>query len=112
MTNPDCPFCQRITLGQYVGRVSGVAWFEPLNPVTPGHMLFVPVWHAEHPSAKAVRNVMFCAAHYAAGRGEDYNLITSSGSAATQTVPHVHAHYVPRREGDGLHLPWTGQGAH
>lgn len=112
MTDNDCAFCQRITLGQYVGRVSGVAWFEPLNPVTPGHMLFVPIWHVEHPSPKAVRNVMFCAAHHAAARDEDYNLITSSGPAATQTVRHIHAHYVPRRDGDGLQLPWTGQGAH
>lgn len=22
----------------------------------------------------------------------------------------LHVHYVPRREGDGLALPWTGQG--
>lgn len=35
------------------------------------------------------------------------NIITSRGSAATQTVYHLHLHVVPRREGDGLGLPWT-----
>ena len=37
------------------------------------------------------------------------NLITSIGPAATQTVPHLHLHLVPRRPGDGLPLPWTPQ---
>jgi hypothetical protein len=39
----------------------------------------------------------------------DCNLIASRGPAATQTVPHLHLHLVPRLEGDGLPLPWTGQ---
>jgi histidine triad (HIT) family protein len=37
----------------------------------------------------------------------DYNLITSGGREATQTVMHAHVHYVPRRRGDGLKLPWS-----
>jgi histidine triad (HIT) family protein len=41
----------------------------------------------------------------------DANLITSVGSAATQTVFHLHVHVVPRRAGDGLALPWTSQKA-
>jgi histidine triad (HIT) family protein len=36
------------------------------------------------------------------------NIITSAGSDATQTVFHLHLHVVPRRAGDGLALPWTG----
>lgn len=40
---------------------------------------------------------------------DDFNLITSSGRWATQTVKHLHIHYVPRRKDDGLTLPWTGQ---
>lgn len=38
-----------------------------------------------------------------------YNLITATGSEATQTIPHFHVHLVPRLAGDGLTLPWTGQ---
>ena len=49
------------------------------------------------------------AARWAEGQEDDFNLITSSGPAATQTIPHIHVHYVPRWPGDGLHLPWTGQ---
>ncbi|WP_063832043.1 HIT family protein [Nocardia otitidiscaviarum] len=105
-----CPFCDRIERGEYEEQFS--AWavrFEPLNPVVPGHQLIVPDWHAEHPDHMAVRAAMNYAAVYAARQGGDFNLITSSGPAATQTIPHIHVHYVPRRKGDGLHLPWTGQ---
>jgi len=35
------------------------------------------------------------------------NVITSVGREATQSVFHLHVHVVPRREGDGLALPWT-----
>jgi histidine triad (HIT) family protein len=38
-----------------------------------------------------------------------YNFITSAGKAATQSVMHLHIHIVPRQEGDGLLLPWSGQ---
>ncbi|WP_234318939.1 HIT family protein [Streptomyces sp. NRRL S-237] len=39
------------------------------------------------------------------------NLITSKGTAATQSVFHLHVHAVPRQEGDNLPLPWTPQHA-
>ncbi len=105
----DCVFCQRIDAYDYEQSYGNVVRFEPLNPVTPGHLLFVPAWHVEHPSGEAIRAAMFRAELYGDNRGEDFNLITSSGSAATQTIPHIHVHYVPRRAGDGLHLPWTNQ---
>ncbi|OHT47970.1 hypothetical protein BKG71_25700 [Mycobacteroides chelonae] len=50
------------------------------------------------------------AAVYLQRRGDiQANVITSIGPDATQTVFHTHIHVVPRRENDGLHLPWTGQ---
>ncbi|WP_084501472.1 HIT family protein [Nocardia xishanensis] len=105
-----CVFCDRIAAEDYEYEYADtVVRFTPLNPVTPGHMLFLPAWHAEHPHAEAVRVSMSYAATYANSQGEDFNLITSSGPAATQSVAHIHCHYVPRRPGDGLHLPWTGQ---
>lgn len=84
--------------------------FEPLNPVTPGHQLVVPVDHVPHAAydTRITRGAMQVAAmllwDLPAG-----NIITSKGSAATQTVFHFHVHVVPRQLGDGLHLPWTGQ---
>jgi len=110
----DCPFCKRIAAGEYdddVRRFDAVA-FEPLNPVTPGHLLVVPKTHAVsalgHPAIAA--DTMAAAVLVAQRRHVDQcNFITSAGEAATQTVPHLHIHIVPRRLGDGLYLPWTGQ---
>jgi histidine triad (HIT) family protein len=116
-----CPFCERIAEGRYDGGFTlpgSVAVFEPLNPVTRGHLLLVPFEHvrdaAEAPHVTA--RVMEHAArllHNFSSPAEPHpyqaNVITSIGPAATQTVFHLHVHLVPRREGDGLALPWTGQ---
>lgn len=110
-----CPFCRKIRQGRdrhgtVTDEGSGVVSFVPLNPVTDGHRLFVPRVHvtraAHNPGA--VGTTFAVAAAWAGSRGLlDYNLIQSNGAAATQTVPHVHVHLVPRRDGDGLALPWT-----
>lgn len=105
----DCPFCRKISEGSVTYVTPYVVSFIPLNPVTPGHRLFVPRIHAEHPSPHSLGDVMAEAERHAGVRGEDYNLITSSGPAATMTIPHVHVHYVPRRDNDGLELPWSKQ---
>lgn len=105
---PACPFCMRIETHDYEQSYIGVVVrFEPLNPVVPGHMLFVPSWHVEHPSGEGVRAAMGYAESYGGRKRQAFNLITSSGTAATQTILHIHVHYVPRREGDGLLLPWS-----
>jgi diadenosine tetraphosphate (Ap4A) HIT family hydrolase len=112
----DCPFCKRIAAGEYDswGDEPDVVFFEPLNPVTPGHRLFVPVRHVEDaltdPYTTAITMEIasrWAQRGYAGSR--DCNLITSVGGAATQSVSHLHVHLIPRREGDGLALPWTGQ---
>ena len=105
-----CVFCARVHRGEYDAEHPGFS-FEPLNPVTPGHRLFVPSVHvtdaAEDPAVTA--EVYRAAAEYARRVGRPFNLITSAGPAATQSVYHLHVHYVPRADGDGLHLPWTDQ---
>jgi histidine triad (HIT) family protein len=84
--------------------------FRPLNPVTDGHTLVIPRAHVDdaavNPAVTAL--TMRRAAELAEGAGS-LNLITSVGTAATQTVFHLHIHIVPREDGDGLSLPWTGQ---
>lgn len=109
-----CVFCDLIRDGGcepvLTGRGSWVVLrLAPLNPVTEGHMLFLPMTHVisadRDPSVTA--DVFRAAAQYAREQDEAFNLITSAGEAATQTVFHLHAHYVPRREGDGLRLPWS-----
>lgn len=107
-----CPFCQE-TLASVPGYRRETFGFSipPLNPVTVGHRLFAPWQHIESADRYpfVTGRIFAAAAMYAHNHGEAFNLITSAGAAATQTVPHLHIHYVPRRPGDGLHLPWTGQ---
>jgi len=105
-----CVFCTRISRGEYDKEWPGFS-FEPLNPVVPGHRLFVSPQHVADASMDpTVTGKVFAAAsEYAKRQGHDFNLITSAGSYATQTVHHLHVHYVPRRDMDGLTLPWTGQ---
>lgn len=108
-----CVFCDRIKHGEYdaAGPTGTVVRFEPLHPVVPGHMLFVSREHvadaSEHPQL-AGRAFAHAAAHGFV-QAEAFNLITSAGSAATQTIGHLHVHYVPRHADDGLALPWTDQ---
>jgi histidine triad (HIT) family protein len=112
----QCVFC-RITAGiepaNVVAEWSDAVAFEPLNPVTPGHLLFVPHAHvvAAHSDPQITSEVFRRAAEYADEHRDAYNLITSAGEFATQTISHLHVHYVPRRRNDGLQLPWTAQQA-
>lgn len=112
----DCVFC-KIVAGTapatIVKRWPDAVAFTPLNPVTLGHMLVVPavcvpdfttdadISAIAMSRAAEIARMMQPTAHW--------NLITSKGQHATQSVFHLHVHLVPRRVGDGLHLPWTGQ---
>jgi histidine triad (HIT) family protein len=104
-------FCERIANRDYDDIDRDVASFVPLNPVVPGHRLFVPSEHVIDLMHKPWISAMTfgVAATYAAALNWPCNLITSAGAEATQSVFHLHVHYIPRREGDGLALPWTGQ---
>lgn len=107
----DCVFC-KIARGVAEATIvrdfiDGLA-IVPLNPVTPGHVIVLPRTHVrdaiEYPWVTAKVMEMACSiAPYGS------NIITSIGTVATQSVMHLHIHIVPRHEGDGLHLPWTGQ---
>lgn len=117
----SCAFCDRAA-AEY-REDHEIMVFEPLDPVTPGHLLVVPVLHLEDfgdvqdwhdADAKAAfQNTMWRASKLARDlkvyEKTDCNIITSAGANATQTVFHLHVHLVPRRENDGLTLPWTGQ---
>jgi histidine triad (HIT) family protein len=110
----NCVFC-KICDGEAPAAIAletrNVVAFVPLNPVTPGHLLFVPRSHyrdAAH-SPETTGHVMMVAARFAAAQNVPFNLITSAGVEASQSVFHFHVHLVPRRFDDGLALPWTGQ---
>ena len=106
MTRPPedgCPFCAMAEHND-----ERIMVFEPLNPVTPGHMLVVPRLHVTDATSRPdiTASVMTEAAKVAKAAGP-CNIITSVGADATQTVFHLHVHVVPRRPGDGLALPWA-----
>ncbi len=118
MRDPDCLFC-KIVAGelpsQRVDEDERTVAFMDISPATRGHALVVPRNHAtdllqadpEDIAAVAV------AAQRLAGRAVDrlgadgVNLINSCGSAAWQTVFHLHMHVIPRYANDPLKLPWV-----
>ena len=105
----------RILAGQIPGEFAfrGEHWVGllDLHPVSPGHLLLIPVqeaarWH-ELPSAalesygavlarasRALYRELGCAA---------LSILLRDGPAAGQEVPHVHVHLVPRQDGDAPH---------
>lgn len=111
---PSCPFCAVIAReapAQIVREWEMVIAFVPLNPVTTGHTLIVPKVHFTRPEEARIQfmRVNDMATEYATSQGGDYNLICNAGPEATQTVNHLHLHYIPRHANDGLMLPWSNQ---
>lgn len=111
LVETTCAFCDYD--GPVVADYGDVVIIEPLEPVTIGHVLVIPKAHV--PSALASLDIsaltMRTAVWHANVTGIGAcNFITSHGPQASQTVFHLHMHIIPRREGDGLRLPWTRGG--
>jgi histidine triad (HIT) family protein len=114
----DCPFC---AIARGVDRgpeivAQGVDWlaFFPDAPATPGHTLVIPRTHVSHLwaaspdlAAALIEGVLQVGrAVRAVVNPEGMNLISSAGSAAEQTVPHLHLHVVPRWHDDNIDEIW------
>jgi histidine triad (HIT) family protein len=106
-----CVFCQIITgevAAARVLRASGAHAFLDRRPLFPGHVLVVPEIHVEtladlpapalEPFFAAVQRV---ARAVEAGLAVDGSFVAMN-NRVSQSVPHLHAHVVPRRRGDGL----------
>jgi diadenosine tetraphosphate (Ap4A) HIT family hydrolase len=123
MVNSTCPFCQIVAgpapAANVLFRDETVTAFAPLAPATRGHTLVVPNRHvadltdlttreacdlgqAVHRTARAIRSAV---------SPDGMNIIQSTGEAATQTVPHVHFHVLPRWTGDDMRLAWPDHAA-
>ena len=109
----SCVFCNILENASYdrLVAIHRCVMLTPLNPVVPGHVMFIPLRHAANASEDSVAaSLAFRAASdYIFERDLQANIITSIGPDATQTVFHTHIHVVPRFHNDGLTLPWTGQ---
>lgn len=108
----DCIFCQivgGVAPAQIVQRGTHSLTIVPLNPVTAGHVITIPYAHVPNATTepRVTANTMGDAAVHA--KVQDVgpcNFIINNGREATQSVFHLHIHTVPRRENDGLALPW------
>lgn len=111
MNPPPCPFCEIVAdraPARIVRRWPDALALHPLNPVTTGHLLVIPVRHVATAACDpqlSGRVASYAAALVAEARWQA-NLIANVGPEASATVPHLHWHIVPRRRGDGLALPW------
>ncbi len=108
----DCIFCA-IVAGDIPARTvhetDDVLAFLDANPLAPGHTLVIPKAHHQHVGdlpadlASAVFDAVaeLTPRVQAAVDADAANVGLNDGEAAGQEVPHVHAHIVPRFEGDG-----------
>ena len=118
MTEQKSEFCKIVSdhdpHARVVFRDDAVTAFFPLDPATRGHTLVIPNRHmaslteltegeardlgeAVRRTAQAIHDSLI---------PEGMNVIQSTGVAATQTVPHVHFHVVPRWKEDRMELKW------
>lgn len=115
--DPNCEFCKIVrgeTEARVVGDTDDVIVFLPLTPATLGHTLVVPklhiadIWSLEPALVEPVGRVTLRTA-YAIRKAmspEGLNIINSNGAVASQSVPHLHIHLVPRWEGDEVGDIW------
>lgn len=105
----ECPFCNYAGPNTILWEDAFTYVVEPLRPITPGHVLVIPKEHAEDftKDAGLTAGLFMSVTDYVNdGPPADYNLITSKGEAASQTVKHLHVHVLPRTWGDEVRLPW------
>ena len=108
-----CVFCEIIAGTRQqegiVYRNDKVVAFLTIGPRNPGHLLIVPVAHAENFLAvpAATRHAMTDAAKNLADaitrtdlKMEGFVLQMNTGKAAGQSVFHAHLHLIPRFEGE------------
>ncbi len=105
----DCLFC-RIAAGEIEADIvhssDHVVAFRDINPQAPTHILLIPKEHIE--SARAIKDrngdllaeMFAAAAHLAKANGIDrsgWRLVTNVGTAAGQSVHHLHFHLLGGR---------------
>jgi histidine triad (HIT) family protein len=112
-----CDFCEIVNgtvPAVVVGETSGALAVLPLHPATKGHTLVIPKIHLndflevdDATAGELARTVTSAGrALSKALRPDGMNVITSAGAAATQTVPHLHIHVVPRWHDDAIGPIW------
>lgn len=118
-----CPFCDIIAgraQAEGLRRYAGSVAFTPLTPATRGHALVVPdrhhegVWDVDRSTWQGLMGVVHLVADKLRRelRPDGINVIHSTVEAATQAVPHLHIHVVPRYAGDAMGPIWPAKEGH
>ena len=107
----DCVFCRVVADAEPAFRLTdepdGVAFLD-IRPVFPGHVLVVPRPHVSQltelpaqllPGFFALVQEVAGAVPRALGANGTF---VAMNNVVSQSVPHLHAHVVPRTKGDGL----------
>ncbi len=116
-SDPDCDFCAIVAQqedAREVLRTDQVVAFFPLEPATLGHTMVIPrrhlpsIWHLDDATAAVLATATLIVARAVrdALDPSGLNIIQSNGRAATQTVPHLHVHVVPRWQDDAMGPIW------
>lgn len=117
MSDRDCLFCKIVAKeipAQIVAEDELTVAFMDINPATRGHALVVPRRHVtnllevQDDDLTAVMLAVQRLARRVIDRlgAAGVNLLNACGSAAWQTVFHLHIHVIPRYDDDPLKLPW------
>lgn len=121
MSQGTCDFCKIIDRDdpdvREVYRDANVVAFLPAEPAVLGHVLVVPrrhvrdIWDLDADEASQLSRavLMLADAIRDAVRPDGLNVIQSNGKAATQTVPHLHVHLVPRWSDDAMGSIWPAE---
>lgn len=122
--SPECPFCEIVDRAdpdaREVYRDERAMAFFPTDPAVLGHTLVIPrqhvpdLWSLDEVTAKHLSVVTLRIAHAVrdALHPDGLNIIQSNGSAASQTVAHVHVHVVPRWDGDRIGRIWPPESSY
>ena len=113
----SCIFC-KIAASQIpsykVYEDAAVFCFLDIGPLTPGHCLVIPKAHYRDVLAIPPAALAELAAHLprlaraalAATGAPACHVLLNSGVEAMQSVPHLHFHIIPRKNGDSFRIPW------
>lgn len=113
-----CEICKEDPHSQVLERIVNpynnieVVVFEPYNPCVEGHLLFVPDVHTDNMFGDVECTIATSYAMHIYARAvvqEHFHMIANNGKTAEQTIFHMHFHFIPRRDGDGIILPWSYQ---
>lgn len=118
MTDSDCVFC-KIVNGQIpctkVYEDDQAMAFLDIGPLADGHLLMIPKVHVasiydmtpEHAAAmgRLMPQLARCVQSVTDAGG--LNILQNNGQCAGQAVFHVHFHFIPRVDGDGLGYRWN-----